>query len=120
MKFTQEQFEKAAKTWEADYEALKGIEAGNGTVEEARALFRKGRPGFTCDKTMIQLILLERNGYIEGVRGADGHVMKPMKVRITERGHEYFKGRIEREREEDKDGAKVDMLNRIRERMPGL
>jgi hypothetical protein len=95
MKFTQEQFERAAKTWEADYEALKGIEAGNGTVEEARALFRKGRPGFTWDKTMIQLILLERNGYIEGVRGADGHVMKPMKVKITQKGHEYFKRMIE-------------------------
>lgn len=94
MKIPLEHYARAAKTWEADYEALKGIEAGNGTVEEARALFWKGRPGFTWDKTMIQLILLERNGYIEGVRGADGHVMKPMKVKITQKGHEHFKRMI--------------------------
>jgi len=39
--------------------------------------------------------VMERNGYIEGVRGEDGKVLMPMAVKITEKGHEYFKRMIE-------------------------
>ena len=95
MKFTQKHMMKAAEHLAADYEVLKEIEAGDGTMEEAVKLFKKARPDFNWNKTMIQLILLQRNGYVEGVRDADGHVMKPMRVRITEKGHEYYRNRIE-------------------------
>ena len=95
MKFTQDHMTKAAEHLAADYEVLKEIEAGDGTMEEAVKLFKKARPDFNWNKTMIQLILLQRNGYVEGVRDADGHMMKPMKVRITEKGHEYFREKIE-------------------------
>ena len=95
MKFTQEHFAKAAEKWAALYEAVKGIESSDGKTSTARAMLKRAYPTITRDQTVIQLMVMERNGYIEGVRGADGMVMVPMAVKITEKGHEYFKRMIE-------------------------
>lgn len=95
MKFTQEHFAKAAEKWAAIYEAVKRIEASDGKISTARALFKQAYPTITRDQTVIQLMVMERNGYIEGVRGADGNVLMPMSVKITENGHAYYKRMIE-------------------------
>ena len=94
MKFTQEHMTRAAEKWAALYQAVKCIEIGDGTITEARAMMKMAYPNITRDETVIQLIVMERNGYIEGVRKADGMVMMPMAVKITEKGHEYFKRMI--------------------------
>ena len=91
MKFTQEHFAKAAEKWAA----VKRIEASDGKISTARALFKQAYPTITRDQTVIQLMVMERNGYIEGVCGADGNVLMPMSVKITEKGHAYFKRMIE-------------------------
>lgn len=99
MKFTQEHFARAAEKWAALYQAVKCIEIGDGTITEARAMMKMAYPTITRDQTVIQLMVMERNGYIEGVRWADGMVMMPMAVKITEKGHEYFKRMIEETKE---------------------
>ncbi len=83
---------EAAK-WAAMYEALKGIEAGDGTMKTARVLMKNVKPRMTHDEMIIDLIAFEYLGYIEGFRDGNGKVMEPMEVRITEKGHEYFKRR---------------------------
>ena len=90
---------KAAEKWATIYEAVKGIESSDGTISAAKALFKQAYPKITWDQTVIQLMVMERNGYIEGVRRADGKVMMPMAVKITEKGHEYFKRMIEETKE---------------------
>ena len=82
-----------AEKWAAMYEALKGIEAGDGTMMTARALMKKADPKMSQSKAMIDLIAFEHLGYIEGVRDGNGKMMEPMAVKITEKGHEYFKRR---------------------------
>ena len=99
MKFTQDHMTRAAEKWAALYQAVKCIEIGDGTITEARAMMKMAYPNITRDETVIQLIVMERNGYIEGVRKADGMVMMPMAVKITEKGHEYFKRMIEETKE---------------------
>lgn len=99
MKFTQEHFAKAAEKWAALYQAVKCIEIGDGTITEARAMLKMAYPNITRDETVIQLMVMERNGYIEGVRGADGKVLMPMAVKITEKGHAYYKRMIEETKE---------------------
>ena len=99
MKFTQGHFKRSAEKWAALYQAVKCIEVGDGTITEARAMLKMAYPNITRDETVIQLIVMERNGYIEGVRKADGKVMMPMAVKITEKGHEYFRGMIENAKE---------------------
>lgn len=89
----QESRAREAAKWTLMYEALKGIEAGDGTMKTARALMKKADPKMTQSKAMIDLIAFEHLGYIEGVRDGKGKVMEPMAVRITEKGHEYFKRR---------------------------
>ena len=79
--------------WALMYEALKGIEAGDGTMNTARALMKKADLKMTQSKTIIDLIAFEHLGYIEGVRDGKGKMMEPMAVKITEKGHEYFKRR---------------------------
>ena len=83
---------EAAK-WAAMYEALKGIEAGDGTMKTARVLMKNVKPRMTHDEMIIDLIAFEYLGYIEWFRDGNGKVMEPMEVRITEKGHEYFKRR---------------------------
>lgn len=95
MKFTQEHMTRAAEKWAALYEAVKGIEGSDGKISTARELLKRAYPTITRDQTVIQLMVMERNWYIEGVRGADGMVMAPMAVKITEKGHEYYKRMIE-------------------------
>lgn len=99
MNFTQGHFAKAAEKWAALYQAVKCIEIGDGTITEARAMMKMAYPSITRDETVIQLMVMEHNGYIEGVRRADGKVMMPMAVKITEKGHEYFKRMIEETKE---------------------
>lgn len=82
-----------AEKWALMYEALKGIEAGDVTMKTARALLKKADPKITQSKAMIDLIAFEHLGYIKGVRDGKGKVMEPMAVKITEKGHEYFKRR---------------------------
>ena len=89
----QESRAREAEKWAALYEALKGIETGDGTMKTARALLKKADPKMTQSKAMIDLIAFEHLGYIEGVRDGNGKVMEPMAVKITEKGHEYFKRR---------------------------
>ena len=91
----QESMALEAAKWARMYEALKGIEAGDGTMKTARALMKKADPKMTQSKAMIDLIAFEHLGYIEGVRDGKGKMMKPMAVRITEKGHEYFRRRID-------------------------
>lgn len=79
--------------WARMYEALKCIEIGDGTITEARALMKKADPKMTQSKAMIDLIAFEHLGYIEGVRHENGHILRPLAVKITEKGHEYFKRR---------------------------
>jgi hypothetical protein len=83
---------EAAK-WARMYEALKGIEAGDGTMKTAWALMKKADTKMTQSKAMIDLMAFEHLGYIEGVRDGKGKMMEPMAVKITEKGHEYFKRR---------------------------
>ena len=89
----QESRAREAEKWAALYEALKGIETGDGTMKTARALLKKADPKMTQSKAMIDLIAFEHLGYIEGVRDGNGKMMEPMAVKITENGHEYFKRR---------------------------
>lgn len=89
----QESRAREAAKWARMYEALKGIEAGDGTIKTARAMMKKADPKMTQSKAMIDLIAFEHLGYIEGVRDGKGKVMEPMAVKITEKGHEYFKRR---------------------------
>ena len=99
MNFMQEHMTRAAEMWAALYQAVKCIEVGDGTITEARAMLKMAYPNITRDEAVIQLMVMERNGYIEGVRKADGVVMMPMAVKITENGHEYFKRMIEETKE---------------------
>ena len=89
----QESRAREAAKWASIYEALKGIEAGDGTMKTARALMKKADPKMTQSKAMIDLLAFEHLGYIEGVRDGKGKMMQPMAVKITEKGHEYFKRR---------------------------
>ena len=82
-----------ATKWAALYQALKCIEIGDGTITEARAMMKMANPKITKDETIVQLLAFEHLGYIEGVRHEDGHIMRPLAVRITQKGHEYFKRR---------------------------
>lgn len=82
-----------AEKWAAMYEELKGIEAGDGTMKTAQALLKKADPKMTQSKAIIDLVAFEHLGYIEGVRDGKGKMMEPMAVKITEKGHEYFKRR---------------------------
>lgn len=84
---------REAAKWALMYEALKGIEAGDGTMKTAWALMKNVKPRMTHDEMIIDLIAFEYLGYIEGFRDGNGKVMEPMAVRITEKGHEYFKRR---------------------------
>ena len=93
MDSVQESRAHEATKWAALYEALKGIEAGDGTMKTARVLLKKADPKMTQSKAMIDLIAFEHFGYIEGVRDGNGKMMEPMAVKITEKGHEYFKRR---------------------------
>jgi len=99
MNFKSEHFVKSAKKWEALYEAVKGLEGSDGKISTARAMLKQAYPTITRDQTVIQLMVMERNGYIEGVRGADGKVLMPMAVKITEKGHAYYKRMIEETKE---------------------
>ena len=89
----QESRAREAEKWARMYEALKGIEAGDGTMKTALALMKKADPKMTPSNAMIKLVAFEHLGYIEGVRDGKGKMMEPMAVRITEKGHEYFKRR---------------------------
>ena len=89
----QESRAQEAAKWARIYEALKGIEAGDGTMKTARALMKKADPKMTQSNAMIKLVAFEHLGYIEGVRDGKGKMMEPMAVRITKKGHEYFKRR---------------------------
>ena len=82
-----------AEKWALMYEALKGIEAGDGTMKTARVLMKKADPKMTQINAMIKLVAFEHLGYIEGVRHENGHILRPLAVKITEKGHEYFKRR---------------------------
>lgn len=62
-------------------------------------MMKRAYPRITRDETVIQMMVMERKGYIEGVRGADGKMMMSMAVKITEKGHEYFQGMIENAKE---------------------
>ena len=81
------------------YEALKEMEGGEMTLAQARGLMQRAIPRVTKEKAMLQLIALERFGYIEGVNGAGGGANTLLTVRITEKGHEHFKRMIEKGRE---------------------
>ena len=89
----QESRAREAEKWALMYEALKGIEAGDGTMKTARVLMKKADPKMTQDETIVQLLAFEHLGYIEGVRHENGHILRPLAVKITEKGHEYFKRR---------------------------
>jgi hypothetical protein len=89
----QESRAREAAKWALMYEALKGIEAGDGTMKTAWALMKNVKPRMTHDEMVIDLIAFEHLGYIEGVRDGNGKMMEPMAVKITEKGHEYFKRR---------------------------
>ena len=82
-----------AEKWARMYEALKGIEAGDGMMKTARVLMKNVKPRMTHDEMIIDLIAFEHLGYIEGVRDGKGKMMEPMAVKITEKGHEYFRRR---------------------------
>lgn len=95
-------FAKSAEKWEALYQALKRIEVGDGTITEARAMLKMAYPNITRDATVIQMIVMERKGYkgyIEGLRKNDGKLIIPLKVKITEKGHDYFREMIENAKE---------------------
>ena len=89
----QESRAREAAKWARMYEALNWIEAGDGTMKTALALMKKADPKMTRSKAMIDLLAFEHLGYIEGVRDGKGKMMEPMAVKITEKGHEYFKRR---------------------------
>lgn len=95
----QESMAQEAAKWARMYEALKGIEAGDGTMKTARAMMKKADPKMTQSKAMIDLLAFEHLGYIEGVRDGNRKMMEPMAVKITEKGHEYFRGMIENAKE---------------------
>lgn len=99
MNFKSEHFARSAEKWAALYQAVKCIEVGDGTITEARAMLKMAYPNITRDEAVIQLMVMERKGYIEGVCGADGKVLMPMAVKITGKGHEYFQGMIENAKE---------------------
>ena len=89
----QESRAQEAAKWAAMYQALKCIEIGDGTITEARAMMKMANPKITQEETIIQLLAFEHLGYIEGVRHENGHILRPLAVKITEKGHEYFKRR---------------------------
>ena len=89
----QESSAREAEKWARMYEALKCIEIGDGTITEARAMMKMARPKITQEETIIQLFAFEHLGYIDGVRHENGHILRPLAVKITEKGHEYFKRR---------------------------
>ena len=91
----QESRAREAEKWARMYEALKCIEIGDGTITEARAMMKMANPKITQDETIVQLLAFEHLGYIEGVRHDNGHIIRPLAVRITEKGHEYFGRMIE-------------------------
>lgn len=91
MNFTQEHMTRASEKWAALYQAVKCIEVGDGTITEARAMLKMANPKITWDETIVQLLAFEHLGYIDGVRHENGHILRPLAVKITEKGHEYFK-----------------------------
>ena len=95
----QERLARSRAKWEALYEALKDMEGREVTKAHAGKALKGVNPKVTVDGALMQMVVFEHKGYIEGVRDADGHMKKRMAVKITQRGHEYFKGMIEETKE---------------------
>lgn len=81
------------------YEVLREMEGGEMTLAQARGLIQRAIPRVTKEKAMIQLIALERFGYIEGVNGADWGANNLLAVKITQKGHAHFKRMVEKAQE---------------------
>ena len=75
------------------YDVMKRVEADGMTFRDARALMKGVNPKSTRDDIVIQLIVMRHKGYVEWPGSVSDSGKVPLGLRITEKGHEYFKRR---------------------------
>lgn len=87
LNITREQIERNRAELNARYEALEKMGTCMGTKAAALALWNEARPNDTWNQLQVVLVLLQKGGYIEGVKVVGGMVMEPVRPRITEKGY---------------------------------
>ena len=84
---TREQVERNRIEFNARYEALERMGNCIGTKAAALALWNEVRPDDTWEMLQMVLVLLQKGGYIEGVKVVGGMVIEPVRPKITEKGY---------------------------------
>lgn len=84
---TREQVERNRIEFNARYEALEKMGNCMGTKAAALALWNEVRPDDTWEMLQMVLVLLQKGGYIEGVKVVGGMVIEPVRPKITEKGY---------------------------------
>lgn len=84
---TREQVERNRIEFVARYEAIEKMGNCLGTKAAALALWNEVHPDDIWEMLQVVLVLLQKGGYIEGVKVVGGMVMEPVRPRITEKGY---------------------------------
>ena len=111
LNISREQVERNRVEFNARYEALEKMGSCMGTKAAALALWNEARPDDTWNQLQFVLVLLQKGGYIEGVKVAGGMVVEPVRPRITEKGYAYWEERG-RPEHTDETMKRIDEMNR--------
>lgn len=84
---TRERVERNRLEFNARYEALEKMGDCMGTKAAALALWNEVRPDDTWEMLQMVLVLLQKGGYIEGVKVVGGMAIEPVRPKITEKGY---------------------------------
>lgn len=84
---TRERVERNRLMFNARYEALEKMGTCLGTKAAALALWNEAMPEDTWMTLQLTLMLLQKGGYLEGVKVVGGTVMEPVRPRITEKAY---------------------------------
>lgn len=90
LNITRERVERNRVIHNARYEALEKMGSCLGTKAAALALWNEAMPDDTWETLQLTLMLLQKGGYIEGVKVVGGTVMEPVRPRITEKGYDNW------------------------------
>ena len=95
MDYKQEHRVQTSEKYAALYDVMKRVEAEGMTFRDARALMKGVNPKSTRDDIVIQLIVMRHKGYVVWPGSVSDSGKVPLGLRITEKGHEYFRRMIE-------------------------
>lgn len=87
---TRERVERNRLMFNARYEALEKMGTCLGTKAAALALWNEAMPEDSWMTLQLTLMLLQKGGYLEGVKIVGGTVMEPVRPRITEKGYDNW------------------------------